>query len=390
MRITVPRRLMRRRWQTLALSRLAPILAPRRTAPRVVDDSGSIDVAPTLMIDWPDDKPRPRVGLVRDIDAHPYWTKYQRFLRDNRFPFRVIDIHSNSWIDELADLDMVVWCPASELYELEEARKKIFYMGEFLGLSTYPSLRAVNLYEDKVAQAWALAAAGADTPKTVVSFNKDDALREVAALGSEVVWKIAAGASSAGVERLTARRARVAIRKAFSTRGRMTYWPYANQKGYVYAQALERDLNIDMRVVVTGPVLSGMYRDTPRGDFRASGMGLIRKGGIPPGALEEAWRISRTLDVGAVAVDFITDDAYSRRKVIEFSSFIKVRRADYLVVDGEAGCYVREGPGCFEFRPGRLWLQELALAQALGRVCGLDSDRLLHDSLRANGPARDS
>ena len=156
---------------------------------------------------------------VRDVGEKPYWTKYQRFLCANSFPYSFVDIHVGSWIEKVRDLDMVVWRPTSQPCELDEARRKIFYMQEFMGLSTYPTLRAINMYEDKVLQSWALQAVGADTPATVASFSETDALREIAALGSEVVWKITTGAGSAGVEGLSADRARAAVRRAFSARG---------------------------------------------------------------------------------------------------------------------------------------------------------------------------
>jgi glutathione synthase/RimK-type ligase-like ATP-grasp enzyme len=354
MTTVLPKRLTRRRWVAMVLSRFGPALAPGRTAPVVVDDSDVLDIAPPFLVKWPADTKRPQVGLVQDVAADPHWTKYRRFLSSNSFPFRMVDIHGDSWREELADLDMVVWRPGAQLWELEEARRKIFYMSEFLGLVTYPSPRAVTLFNDKILGSWALQHAGAEIPKTVASFSEADALEKLAALGPEVVWKIAAGSGSAGVERLSARRARAAVRRAFSTRGRRTYWPYVNQKSYAYAQSLERDLSTDMRIIVVGPLLFGYYRDRPRRDFRASGMGLVRREGLPADALEEAWRIAGRLDVGAVAVDFITDQELGRRKAIEFSSYIRVDDPEELRVDGTPGVYVRQSAGSFVFRHGRI------------------------------------
>jgi hypothetical protein len=182
---------------------------------------------------------------------------------------------------------------------------------------------------------------------------------------------------------MSADRARAAVRRAFSARGRKTYWPYLNQKGYAYAQTLERDLRIDMRIIVIGPLLLGYYRDAPPYDFRASGMGLVREEALPADALEEAWRISRGLGVGAVSVDFITDRDLQQRKVTEFSTFNRIDSAEDCKADGVSGVYVRQGEGCFAFRPGRYWMQELALAQALAQTCGIDADRLLLDSIEA-------
>jgi glutathione synthase/RimK-type ligase-like ATP-grasp enzyme len=371
----------RRRLPSLIVPRLLPFIAPHRAEHRIYDDSSELEAAPPVVVRWPAEVRRPHVGLVQDVDPYPYWTKYRRFLETNQFPFRLIDIHSRSWLDMLAGLDLIVWRPTWTPSGLEEARRKIFYLNEFLGLKTYPTVRSVNLYEDKILQSWVFTTLGLDTPPTVTSFSRPDALEGVKELGEEVVWKITTGSSSLGVELLRGKQARAAVRRAFSRRGRRTYWPYLNQKGYVYAQALERDLRTDMRIIVVGPLLFGYYRDVPAGDFRASGMGRVRKEALPPDALEEAWYLAHRLQTGAVAMDFIADQACRQHKVIELSSFIQVNTAEQLLIDGQAGVYVRRSPGRFEFCEGRYWLQELALAEALGRACGLDVDRLLRNCL---------
>ncbi len=371
------RRLTRGRVIALLLHRLVPIVAPGRAGFQVWDDTDHLGSAPPFLVDWPTGVARPRIGLVQDIDSHPYWTKYRRFLLANSFPFKLVDIHAASWLDQLVDIDLLVWRPSSQLFELEEARKKIFFLHDFLSLRSLPNLRAMNLYEEKVLQSWVLGAMEADTPETVVSYNEEDAKERITGLGPEIVWKLSTGSSSYGVERMSARRARRAAHKVFSASGRVTYWPYAKQKGYVYAQRLERDLRVDARVLVVGPLLLGYYRDAPEGDFRASGMGRVRKEGMPAALLEEAWSLAKKLDVGAVAIDFIISPDGGRHKVIEFSSFIEVETSEQLLVDGQAGVYVRISPEEFEFCPGRFWPQELALAAALGEMAGVDVDRLL-------------
>jgi glutathione synthase/RimK-type ligase-like ATP-grasp enzyme len=371
----------RRRIVAVARPRVKSLLTPRRLSDWVRDDSDQLGIAPPFVVKWPEEVPRPRVGLVQDTDTYPYWTKYRRFLETNHFPYRLVDIHGRSWLEALADIEMLVWRPSSEPSKLEEARRKIFYLNEFLGIKTYPSLRAVTLYEDKILQSWVFKALGAETPPTVTSFSLPDALEGVKELGNEVVWKITTGSGSFGVELLNARQAESAVRKAFSVRGRRTYWPYLNQKDYVYAQALQRDMRTDMRVIVVGPLLFGYYRDAPPNDFRASGMGRERMQGIPADALEEVWQMSRSLDVGAVAVDYVVNGDDGQRKAIELCGFTGVHTVDQLMLDGRPGAYVRRAPGTFEFREGRVWLQELALAERLTEFRDLDAEGLLLDSV---------
>jgi hypothetical protein len=188
-----------RRLVSLALPRLMPLVAPRRVRPQVVDDSDTLTPVAPFLLRWPANVERPRVGLAQDTALHPYWTKYRRFLQTNGFTFRIVDMRTTSWLDELEDLDMIVWRPSSELCELEDARRKIFFLQDFLGLPTYPSLRGVNLYEDKILQSWVLRLYGVETPTTVASCDEADALKAIAGLGSEVVWKLATGSASSGV-----------------------------------------------------------------------------------------------------------------------------------------------------------------------------------------------
>ena len=91
--------------------------------------------------------------------------------------------------------------------------------------------------------------------------------------------------------------------------------------------------------------------------------------------------------MGAVAVDFITDPESRRRKVIEFSSYIRVDDPEELRVGGVPGVYVRTKAGSFVFRPGRYWFPEVALAEALCRTMDLDTSRLLAEAVQASTTA---
>jgi hypothetical protein len=48
-----------------------------------VDDRANTPRGEGVRLDWPDGVPKPHIGLVRDTDAFPYWTRYLRFLETN-------------------------------------------------------------------------------------------------------------------------------------------------------------------------------------------------------------------------------------------------------------------------------------------------------------------
>lgn len=339
--------------------------------PPPVDDRATMEEAPPLLMEWPRGVPKPRVGLVADIDPHPYWTKYRRFLEDNDIPWRLYDIHRSSWLEEARELDLVVWRPMSFPYELEECRRKYYVLERELGLLCYPCLAEAMLYEDKILQYELLSARGVPMIETFISHSLDEALEYVARCPYPQVSKLVSGSGSMGVELLRDRRAAErAVRRAFSFGGRPTYWPYLSQKDYVYLQRLEPNRGWDVRVMVSGDHVFGFFRDVPPGEFRASGMDTVRWTGLP----EEAVRLGREVaraagDYPIMAVDMLMgpDGGLS---VIELSSFPRMRTPRQLRVDGVAGAYVFADDDHYEFVPGRIWLQERAL-KVLLETCWL-------------------
>jgi hypothetical protein len=154
--------------------------------------------------------------------------------------------------------------------------------------------------------------------------------------------------------------------RVFDFTGRRTYWPYAGQKNYVYLQTFIPDAGYDLRVIVIGSLVFGFYRDVPKGEFRASGMNLIRWDPPPPAAMRIARRVAQVLDLPYVAVDLLAGAADDDLRIIEISSFTQVDMVDAMHKDGVLGAYVfdDEGDEC-RFVPMRVWTPELTLKRVL-------------------------
>ena len=58
-----------------------------------LDDGDLVAAVDPVVMDWPAGVPKPVVGLVKDVDDYPYWTKYRHFLEANQIPFELYDIH---------------------------------------------------------------------------------------------------------------------------------------------------------------------------------------------------------------------------------------------------------------------------------------------------------
>ena len=360
-------RVSRTRRYMLLRNALKELLPGRFPEPGPVDDSADLEEAEPVLLAWPDGVPKPQVGLVPDIDEHPYWTKYRRFLRANGIPFEIYDIHRSTWLREAQRFDMVVWRPSSYPYELEECRRKVHILERELGMVCYPSLAEAQLYEDKITQYELLRHHGLPVIDTFISSSEAETLEHLATCNYPLVWKLTAGSGSLGVELLRRRRtAERWVRRVFDFSGRRTYWPYVGQKNYVCLQEFIPDAGPDIRVIVVGSKVFGFYRDVPRGEFRASGMDTWRWGELPEQPIHLARRVAEVLDLPFVAVDMLAGPAGEDPRIVELANFMGIYWLKQLCVDGVPGAYVCDGPGDeHRFVPMRVWTQELALRRVL-------------------------
>ena len=94
---------------------------------------------PPLLMPWPPELKRPRVGVIRDPGRSPRWTKYVRFLEINGFDWQIYDIHSSSWLEKAAEYDLIVGMCCCTAYRLEQARRKVAVLVHQLDKTCYPS-----------------------------------------------------------------------------------------------------------------------------------------------------------------------------------------------------------------------------------------------------------
>jgi len=347
----------------MAYSRLRQLF-PMRT-PRPVDDSGRMGEAAIVRIDWPAAVPKPRVGIVKDSEKVPRWTKYRRFLENNGFPHGTYDLHAHDWIERAAGFDAIVNIVSNELDRLEETRVKYHFLESRLGKRCYPSADQVLLYENKSLEAFISAAGDLPFAKTYVSHGRADALALVEQARYPLVSKVNYSAGSMGVELVPdAAKARRIVRQSFSRTGRRLYVPWRRQKGYVYFQEFVPNDGFDIRVILAGDRAFGYYRRVPRGDFRASGMNTVERRALPEEAIRVALEVRKRVRSPQLVVDMVhgPDGRYT---IIEFSIICLMDRTDELQVDGVPGAYVIGENGEIRFEPGRCWIHEWALREFL-------------------------
>ncbi len=333
----------------------------------IIDDRHELNLADQVLISWPADRQKPNVGLVKDRNKPPYWSKYERFLRSNQFPFEYYDIHCSDWLAASKPFDVIIWSPEGTSPEIEEHKRKVFTLEKNCGKSCFPAFETMMWNEDKIFQYEWLRMFNFPVVETFISFSYPEVVERLQHCVYPLVTKLSAGAGSLGVELVRNRRqAELVARQAFSPVGRKTRWPYQRQKGYVYFQNFQRNAGYDLRVIAVGNRVFGYYRDVPQGEFRASGMGLVRKGELPKEAVQLAMALIKKLDLVIAAVDMLVDPSGGLH-IIEMSPCIQVDTAGQLHVDGVPGAYVFDSSGTYHFEPCKFWIQELALEEFFKR-----------------------
>ncbi len=329
----------------------------------VVDDGLQVDDADRIKLDWPPHLPKPVFGIVQDYGRSPKWTKYRRFLRTNGFEYGLYNIRAHDWLERARAFDCIVGACSCSPWDLQEVREKYYFLERFWGKKTYPSPHQVFLYEDKKLEAYLAEIAGVPFAPTHISFDRDDALQLVQRLKYPLVSKIVPTASSEGVEFVrNLRQARQIIREAFSVAGRKSYHNAFRQKNYIYFQDFIPNDGYDIRVIVIGNLLSGYYRRVPRGDFRASGMGLEEKRALPEAAMNVALGLNRVVGSPLLVVDLV-HALTGEYVVIEYSPLCQVDAPGELHVAGTPGVYIWDPDTGFEFRKSEYWVDELALRE---------------------------
>jgi len=355
--------------QHLAHYRIVEWYRRQRSASGKVFSPEMLEGAEIVTIVWPPAIPKPRIGLVKDCSQmlytppYAYWPRYERFLKNNAFPFEFYDISRSDWLTQSERFDVVVWRPGSDPATQYEAESKIGIL-ELKGKKCFPSFSQIWSYEDKIRQYYLLAINHIPVIPTFISHNRDEAISYVRTAPLPIVSKLTNGSGSMGVTLFTSRRSAEAfVRRVFAA-GSSTYWSYLRQKDYVYFQEFIEDASFDLRVIVVGERLFGYYRMCPPHDFRASGAGIFVKKEIPPEALSLAWQTAQIFNTPQIAVDMLYSPKRGSFFIIETSIFFQIDTAEQLKVDDIPGYYQRQGDR-FVFIPGRFWVQELALKQFL-------------------------
>jgi glutathione synthase/RimK-type ligase-like ATP-grasp enzyme len=359
------RKLYRKRWFWTLRNTIRDLIQKSPASHPFIDDRNELDAAGKVKANWPEECPKPNVGLVQDRRKYPYWTKFERFLRNNQIPFSYYEVHVSNWLAAAGQFDVILWAPEeSTNYVLEEERRKTYILETFYEKVCFPSFSTLMWNEDKLAQYELLRMNNFPVIETFISHDRDEVLRKLSELEYPLVAKTSTGAGSVAVELVKNKQQAEKISKAvFSGVGRTTFWPYFRQKDYVYFQKFQPNEGYDLRIIIVGDIVIGYYRDVPKGDFRASGMNTDRYGALPEDAMKLGREVAGKFNEVAIAVDMLRDPRDGRLYITELSAMPTIYIDDLVQVGDKKGVYIFNSPETYTFQPCNYLVNELILRE---------------------------
>lgn len=327
-----------------------------------------LDLAPPVLINFQLAK-LPKVAIVRTtsksildgfVNPKSSWLRYERFCKINNIPYSFFDITNSDWLEKAEEFDIFVChTPSNPAYQ-EMIESKIYILEKVIGKMCFPSYHEIWQYENKVRANYLYQYHNLPTIPTQVTHNLSEALEIVDKIEYPFITKTLIGASSSGVTLVQSKQqAKNRVNKIFSA-GLKTQFPYEKQKDYFYAQKFINDATFDLRIMIVGDKVFGYYRYPKKGDFKASGSGIVDKKAIPFEAVKLAVDVRNKLNSRQMGVDLLYSEKEQKFYIIETSLFNQIDTPEQLVVDGIPGYYDVSSEN-FVFKEGRFWIQELLM-----------------------------
>ncbi len=253
-------------------------------------------------------------------------------------------------MEQIKDCDGLMWQWSHTDYRAQNFARQLIFSAEKMGLKVFPSFDTCWHYDDKVGQKYLLEAVNAPLISSFVFYEKNEALNWIINLNYPIVFKLRGGAGSSNVKLIQNKRiAKKYIRKSFGSGFNLVsklsnikqrFWVVKRdkniysiinfvkglvrivtpkgdsnllplQKGYFYVQYFIPNNDFDDRVVIIGGRAIAIRRYNRKGDFRASGSGLIMHNSdlFDVKIIKTAFNVTERIGAQSLAFDFVYDDA---------------------------------------------------------------------------------
>jgi glutathione synthase/RimK-type ligase-like ATP-grasp enzyme len=267
------------------------------------------------------------------------------YCRENGIPYKEVDCFASNIIDQLRDCRALFWHWEHSDYCAALFARQLIASAEEMGIEVFPGTPTTWHYDDKIGQKYLLEAIGAPLIPSHVFYDRDAALKWIDGVTFPRVWKLRGGAGSQNVHLARNRNeARRIVKKSFregwsnsrfhALKDRL--WQFRRgknlasfsnigrgvvraiiphnknrrspiQKDYVYFQDFIPENDFDIRVVVIGKRAFAIKRVVRKGDFRASGSGVIIYDlhQIPIDCVKTSFVVACALRSQSCAFDFV-------------------------------------------------------------------------------------
>lgn len=312
---------------------------------------------------------KPIIGIVKEqnfsspdfVYTRASWLRYERFCKSNDVEYKFIDIMRSDWIEQCDKVDIVLWHTASSPSIQHIAESKIYILEKEMNKTCFPSFHEVWQYEDKIRANYLYELHNIQSIPTFTTNDYAEAVNKIKEFDYPVISKIDTGSGSKGVEKIKSPKiAKRIINKIFQN-GRNCYWQYVKQKDYIYFQQFISDATYDLRIMIVDNKAFGYFRYPQKGDFKASGSGIVIKKEIPLDAILMAIEIKNKLKCQQLGIDLLYSEKAKKYYVIETSTFNQIDTPRQLEINGIAGYYDISDQKNITFKEGEFWIQELAL-----------------------------
>ena len=288
------------------------------------------------------------------------------YCRKNNVNFKIVNCYDNDILEQISDCNALMWHWSQEDYEATLFARQLTFALEKKGIPVFPDSNTSWHFDDKIGQKYLLEAIGAPLVKSYAFYSKNDALTWINSATFPKVFKLRGGAGSINVKLIKSRKqAKALVKKAFGkgfsvnnpvSRLKDRFWVFQRdnnwaavkgifkgfgrlfiptkyqrfsqrQKGYIYFQDFIPENNYDTRLVVIGDRCFGIRRYCRKGDFRASGSGILE---YAPELFQKesiivAFKTACQLSSQSIAFDFILDN--NQPKIVEISYTFSLGKA---------------------------------------------------------------
>lgn len=328
------------------------------------------------------------------IDRYTLW--HDRFIaaldyhkkNGSKIEYAAVSLEDHDWIRKIEGFNAVIW--KSDYMGAESStnfKEKIYFVERYLGKRVFPNYSSVWHFESKIAQSYLLSEFNINTPKTVVSFNYNDALEQLQQAQMPLVVKLSHGAGSSNVSlvenrdkfrkqlvkifchqlwKIEKQRSDNSLKLFMKSMRQGWFWnkvvmTLLNKEKFrsVYWQEFVPSNDSDLRITVIGDKFAyAFWRRNRPNDFRASGSGNIDYDHeVPVKVVRYCMEVSKKLHFDSMAYDILfTDKGF----VVVEISYTYLDSAPYK----SRGYYELTGDD-LSFKEGHYWPQELWVKWAL-------------------------